>query len=176
MGILVHPVLGNIEVREVPEELTLALRQEVLRPHQRAEELVLGSAGVPGAVNVAAITAGGEVVGTARVAPEEVPRQMSPVLKAAKVLGLSEAQWRMRCVATRADVRRGGVGTAVLAAVVAHVAASGGGLLWCNARIGAQAFYVSQGFETFGEPWDEELIGPHVVMWRLVEAVEAKPQ
>jgi GNAT superfamily N-acetyltransferase len=171
MGVLVHHVLGDIEVREVPEELTLALRQQVLRPHQRPEELVLGDRAA-GAVNFAAMTAGGEVVGTAWVAPEQVPPQMSPVLKAAKVLGLSEAQWRMRCVATRSDARRGGVGTAILAAVVAHVAANGGGLLWCNARTGAQAFYLSQGFETFGEPWDEELIGPHVVMWRLVEVVK----
>jgi GNAT superfamily N-acetyltransferase len=173
MASLVHPVLGELVVREVPEEMTLKLRQQVLRPHQRPEDLALGKS--PDGANFAAVTAGGEVIGTAWVAPQPVPEQMEPVMKAADVLGLSPGQWRMRCVATRPDARRGGVGAGVLEAVGAHVAAHGGGLLWCNARMAATAFYLSQGFETFGEPWDEELIGPHIVMWRLVEAGPGKP-
>jgi GNAT superfamily N-acetyltransferase len=175
MAALIHPVLGEIVVREVPEELTLALRQQVLRPHQQPDELVLGGSPDDGTANFAALTAGGDVVGTAWVARHATPEQMAPVMKAARVLGLSQNQWRMRCVATRADARRGGVGAAVLAAVLDHIAERGGGLLWCNARMGATPFYLSNGFETFGEPWDEELIGPHIVMWRLVEAGPSHP-
>lgn len=169
MAPVVHPVLGPIVVREVAEDMTLALRQEVLRPHQRPEELVLKGALDDDATNFAALTAGGEVIGTAWVGRQAAPEQMRPVMKAAHVLRLSPGQWRMRCVATRSDARRAGVGAAVLEAVVDHVARRGGGLLWCNGRLGATTFYLSQGWETFGEPWDEELIGPHVVLWRLVE-------
>ena len=61
------------------------------------------------------------------------------------------------------------VSTMFLAAVVAHVAGRGGGLLWANARIPAQRFYEREGWVTRGEPWDDPVIGPHVVMLRPVE-------
>jgi len=50
------------------------------------------------------------------------------------------------------------------------VSSRGGGLLWCNARVPAVAFYERAGFEVRGEPWDEPHIGPHVAMLRRVSS------
>jgi len=51
---------------------------------------------------------------------------------------------------------------------VQHVADHGGGLLWCNARSPAVAFYRRAGFETRGDEWVDPEIGPHVAMERAV--------
>jgi GNAT superfamily N-acetyltransferase len=71
-------------------------------------------------------------------------------------------------MATEESLRGRGLGAQVLAGVLDHVRAHGGGLIWCNARVRAIPFYERAGFQTRGEPWDLPLIGPHIVMWRLV--------
>jgi ribosomal protein S18 acetylase RimI-like enzyme len=77
-------------------------------------------------------------------------------------------------MATREDLRGQGVGSRVLGAVVDHVASRGGLLVWCNARVGAIAFYERAGFSTYGEEWVLPSVGPHVVMWRRVEEKGAR--
>jgi GNAT superfamily N-acetyltransferase len=77
--------------------------------------------------------------------------------------------WRLRGMATAEGRRSEGLGALVLDAVVAHVAGEGGGLLWCSARLPAREFYVRGGFEVVGEIFEEPEIGPHVLMWKVVE-------
>ena len=74
--------------------------------------------------------------------------------------------WRIRGMATWPENRGRGAGALVLDALLDHVRRSGGGLVWCNARTTAQAFYARAGFVVHGEEWEEPVIGPHVVMWR----------
>lgn len=73
---------------------------------------------------------------------------------------------RLRGMATDTDVRGTGIGRALLAACVEHVATVGGDELWCNARTVAVDFYRAGGFEVVGEEFDIPGIGPHVVMAR----------
>ncbi len=77
-----------------------------------------------------------------------------------------EAGWRVRGMATDPAHRARGAGVLVLDALVDHARAHGGGVLWCNARFPARAFYERAGLLTRGEQWDEAEIGPHIVMWR----------
>ena len=44
------------------------------------------------------------------------------------------------------------------------VAARGGDLLWCDARVAAAGFYERMGFTVVSEPFDKPGIGPHVGM------------
>lgn len=74
--------------------------------------------------------------------------------------------WRIRGMATEPDVRGAGFGTALVAACIEHAAASGGGEVWCNARMGAVAFYRRAGFDVVGDEFEIPPIGPHVVMVR----------
>jgi len=73
--------------------------------------------------------------------------------------------WRLRGMATAPEWRGLGVGRALVGAVSDHIAAGGGGLLWCNARLAAVGFYERAGMVTTGEVWQEPLIGPHIAMF-----------
>ena len=76
--------------------------------------------------------------------------------------------WRLRGMATEPAVRGSGFGALLLQACVDHVARSGGGELWCNARLPALGFYRTAGFAVVGEQFDIPGIGPHFVMTRDV--------
>ncbi|MGO9198177.1 MAG: GNAT family N-acetyltransferase [Acidimicrobiales bacterium] len=147
-------------------ERTFLLRQQVLRPHQRVDEMALLGSEHPDSVVIGAVvSASGEVVGTAAVAPEEPGAAMDDVLPPGR-------RWRLRSMATRPDLRGSGIGAVVLAAAMQHVTEHGGGVVWCSARTPALSFYERAGFVTFGEEWVDPLIGPHVMMWRSVPSAE----
>ncbi|MDQ4067866.1 MAG: GNAT family N-acetyltransferase [Actinomycetota bacterium] len=74
--------------------------------------------------------------------------------------------WRVRGMATEPNVRGAGFGTALLAACIEHVASSGGGEVWCNARLPAVGFYRRAGFDVVSDEFEIPGIGPHVVMAR----------
>jgi predicted GNAT family N-acyltransferase len=97
----------------------------------------------------------GEILSVGSVVRETPPWRRAPLA------------WRVR--GWRAPKRAGGASAgACSAALVAHVATHGGGLLWCNARTPAVRFYERAGFVARGETWDDPEIGPHVAMWRIV--------
>ncbi|HUZ19758.1 MAG TPA: GNAT family N-acetyltransferase [Acidimicrobiales bacterium] len=147
-------------VRRVGPQATWALRQAVLRPHQSVEQVGLADEGGELVAFAAVDPASEEVVSTATLRREAPPFDATAFPDA--------PAWRLRGMATREDRRRAGIGGRVLSAAIEHVATSGGGLLWCNARLPAHALYERAGLVMIGEAWDEPDIGPHVVMWRLV--------
>jgi hypothetical protein len=153
----------GVTVSQVPVERTLALRQAVLRPDQSLDDMALPGDDDPATAAFAAIDVGGEVQSVARVALE------APPFSSQNLAPTGTPAWRLRSMATRPEVRGQGIGTAVLQACIDHVSRGGGGLLWCNARVPAVGLYRRAGFTTHGEEWVDPVIGPHVVMWRLVD-------
>jgi GNAT superfamily N-acetyltransferase len=147
----------TVTVRRVAPEATFALRHDVLRLHEAPESLRLPADDDPRSGFFAAETADGQVVATAVVFPDAPPWDASAV-----------GAWRLRGMATAEAWRSRGIGAAVLDAVVRHVLAGDGRVLWCNARLPAVAFYERAGFVRVGEEWDEPFIGPHVAMQRLL--------
>ncbi len=152
----------GVRVELVPAAVTWPLRQAVLRPHQEVGDQQLGDDDGPLTATVAAMTEGGVVVGTGRVAPEAPPPGL------AHRVGAGATSWRLRAMAVSPDRRSQGIGGLVLARLIDHVAGHGGGLLWCNARLPAVSFYARSGFAVHGDAWEEPDIGPHVLMWRTV--------
>ncbi|MDQ6650621.1 MAG: GNAT family N-acetyltransferase [Actinomycetota bacterium] len=147
----------TLRVEQVLAGVTLPLRQQVLRPHQRVVELMDPSDDHPESGHFAAYDGSGAVVGTASV--RRAPPPWEPA---------DTSAWQLRGMATADGLRGQGVGAAVLERAVAHVASLGGGVLWCNARLAALSFYERAGFVRRGEEWVDPQIGPHVVMWRTV--------
>jgi GNAT superfamily N-acetyltransferase len=146
-----------VQVEQVLPWVTVPLRQKVLRPHQTFAQMAQEGDHDPETAFFAAYDKEHQVVGTASVRRENSP--------------WGEPGWRLRGMATEPDLRGQGIGGAVLARVIEHVARLGGGLLWCNARIPAQRFYERAGFVTRGDPWVDPEIGPHIVMHRQVEPI-----
>jgi GNAT superfamily N-acetyltransferase len=146
-----------VTVEAVPADVTLPLRQKVLRPHQTLDELREPDDDTPASTTFAARGPGGEVLATGVVSrrPPPWPDEGGP-------------SWQVRAMAV-ADGHRGeGLGRLVLDTMLAHVAGAGGGLVWCNARTAARAFYERAGFAVVGDPFELPHIGPHQVMSRAV--------
>lgn len=131
------------------------LRQALLRPHQTLDEVGFPGDGAPGAAHWA-VRNGDRLVAVASLLPER------------PALGGAPGDWRVRGMATHPELRRRGLGAALIHACVEHAAARGGTALWCHARLAAVPFYRAQEFQELGEPFDEPEIGPHVLMWRAV--------
>jgi GNAT superfamily N-acetyltransferase len=149
-----------LRIESVPAHVTWPLRQAVLRPHQTIEQLRLPSDELVSTRCFAAFDEAGEVIGTSQVALED------PAFDAGDIGHAVLPSWRLRGMATRADARSSGVGTALLGRAIGYVAGQGGRVLWCHARLPAVTLYARAGFRTYGVPWEEPDIGPHVVMWR----------
>jgi GNAT superfamily N-acetyltransferase len=142
-------------VERVPPAVTYPLRARVLRPGQPADRVHFAADDDPATATFAARTPDGAVVGTAFVTPEPCPW-----------LPERPHAWRLRGMATDDAVRGTGIGRRLLEVALAHVAAAGGTLVWCNARVPARRFYERAGFVAHGAEWVDPEIGPHVAMWR----------
>jgi GNAT superfamily N-acetyltransferase len=144
----------DVTVERVAADVTYPLRQLVLRPGRPPATARFDIDDEPSTASFAARTPDDEVVATAVVYPERCP--WFPDRRDA---------WRLRGMATAPDYRGRGIGTRVLRAALAHVAASGGGIVWCNARVPARRLYERAGFTAHGAPWEDPEIGPHIAMW-----------
>ncbi len=140
-------------IRQVSADDIRPLRHRVLRPGQGYEETAYPGDDLPDTVHFGAFD-GNRLVGIASLYRED----------------RSAPGWRLRGMATDDAVRGTGFGGALLAACIDHVAAAGGGELWCNARMVAVGFYQRAGFEIVSDEFDVPGIGAHVVMARAVPA------
>ena len=139
-----------IVVRPAPFADIIALRHAVLRPGRPIETAYFDGDHEPHTVHLAArLVADDEVVGCATLLPR--PHEDTPA-------------WQLRGMATRADLARRGIGTAVLHAAEDLVRGRGGALLWCNARLAAVPFYASAGWRVVSDEFDVPGIGPHHAM------------
>ena len=145
-----------IQVRPAAFAVILPLRHAVLRPGRPLETAYFDGDHDAGTVHLAAVLADSdEVVGCTTLMPR--PYDGAPA-------------WQLRGMATRADLARRGIGTAVLRAAEDLVRARGRPLrLWCNARLAAVPFYRSGGWRVVSAEFDVPGIGPHHVMLRELE-------
>jgi predicted GNAT family N-acyltransferase len=140
----------SVTVDEVPAEVTYALRGAVLRPD--GGEVTWAGDEDPATFHLAA-RSGDQLVGVVRFAPAACPWRPD-----------ARAPWQLRGMATDPAVRGTGAGRALLVDGLARVAARGGDLVWCDARVSAAGFYERMGFAVVTEPFDKPGIGPHVGM------------
>jgi predicted GNAT family N-acyltransferase len=147
--------VSRVVVERLAVRDTWPLRKRVLRPHQEGDAVVLPGDDDPRAAHVGARDEHGRIVGVATVMPEPCP--WAPE---------RDGAWRLRGMATAEGLRGAGIGREVLRAAIDHVRAQDGALVWCNARVGALAFYEREGFAVAGERYVDPELGPHVPMQR----------
>ena len=151
--------MSEPQVRAISAAETRPLRHAVLRPGQSFEQTVYSRDDHPETLHLGGYD-GDRLVAIASLYREARPNRPG------------RAAWRLRGMATDPSRRSRGFATATLATAVDHVAAEGGGELWCNARTPALGFYRRCGFEVEGDEFDIDGIGPHVVVTRVVEPAE----
>lgn len=132
-------------MRVASPDVTLDLRQRVLRPHQTPEQVRAQGDGLPGI----AVLEDGVVVACASVRPEPMPDDPR------------DGDWRLRGMASDPAVRGKGYGAIALRAALDYARERGGRRVWCNARTGAIGFYERHGFTVVGEEFDLPDAGPH---------------
>lgn len=148
-----------MQIRPISAAETRPLRADILRPGQPPESLVYPGDDAPDSFHAGAFL-GGVLVGIASVYPEPLPIDLPDLAP--------NSAFRLRGMATRPELQGQGLGRAVLEGCLTHVRDAGAEVLWCNARTGALGFYRRLGFETVGDKFEIEGIGPHYVMWRRV--------
>jgi GNAT superfamily N-acetyltransferase len=154
--------MERLRIEQIPTDVSYGIRHRVLRPHQASPIVLFPGDEDPEAGTYAAFGAANEIIGIATVHREPCPWRPE----------VDEA-WRLRGMATKEGRRGLGIGGAVLAAAMDHVARADGVLLWCNARTAVRRFYERAGFTAHGEPWEEPELGEHIAMWRDVPPVSA---
>jgi predicted GNAT family N-acyltransferase len=145
-----EPVTVTIE--ESDAEATYPLWRDVLRegrPVPRLEDPA-------GTLHLAARSSG-RLVGVVRFSPAPCPWRPG-----------ARAPWQLRGMATDPTVRGSGAGRALIERGLAQVAALGGDLVWCDARVPAVGFYERMGFAAVTDEFVKPDGGPHRGMLREV--------
>lgn len=186
----------TVVVRPVPVALVRPLRGAVLRPGRPPEAAVWPGDDAPGAVHLAAydVAAGGTGCdGGDEPASDDLPADDRPAddlpaddlppddgaaggepvgvltLLPAAYPGTGEAAYQLRGMAVEPGRQGRGVGERLMAAALAAVRDRGATLLWCNARVSAEAFYARAGFVPDGDRFTPPELGiVHVRMRRAL--------
>jgi GNAT superfamily N-acetyltransferase len=142
-----------VEIRPADLADVREIRHRVLRPHERPEELVYEQDDAADALHLGAFE-DGRLVAIASITREPPPGSTDP------------ASWRVRGMATLPEARGRGIGSELLRRCVGHARRHAASSVWCNGRVGAQAFYERHGFAVIRGPFDIPGIGPHVELRR----------
>lgn len=138
-------------IKKISAEDTRNLRRLILRPHQKAEELVY-----PGDEDKETVHFGlyfrNELSGIASI------------YKNSPANYTEENAWRLRGMATNVNIRGMGLGKELMNECIMYVKNKGGKIFWCNARTTAEKFYEKFGMKRQGEVFYPEGLGEHVVM------------
>jgi GNAT superfamily N-acetyltransferase len=135
------PLAGAVKTPPVIRQITAAetrpMRQAILRPHRRAEELVYPGDDSPDTAHFGAFL-NGEFVGIASV------------YHAAPKGEADERAWLLRGMAVVPQFHRKGIGSLLLRACIDHARQHGGTMMWFSARTPAVPFYQAHGFQVRG--------------------------
>lgn len=143
-----------MEIVEIKAEETYPLRQRVLRPHQGIESCIWSGDTDPGVFHLAVVQ-DAKKVGIASFYPENHPNFKD------------EVQYRFRGMATHEDYRGKNIGKELMQHAMERLRTTNPQtLLWCNARTLAAGFYIKLNFEQWGEEFDINGVGPHIVMYK----------
>jgi GNAT superfamily N-acetyltransferase len=153
------PLAGAVKaepvIRRISAAETRPLRQAILRPHQRVEELAYPGDDSTETAHFGAFV-NGELIGIASVY-REAPHGET-----------NDKSWRLRGMAVVPQFHRKGIGSLLLHACIDHARKHGGAMMWFNARKPAVPFYEAHGFQIRGEEFMLPDIGPHYFMWSEV--------
>lgn len=142
----------RMRVRTIPPESTHPLRRLVLRNNDPDAVVIWPGDDHPEGFHLGAFIKG-QCVCVASFRPETPPLLQGPT------------PYRLRGMATHPDHQGAGIGGALLRSAISMLRERQVGLLWCNAREVALAFYGRAGFRTEGEPFLIEGIGTHHLMY-----------
>lgn len=151
--------MSRLEIRSITTAQARTVRLPVLRPGLPPESAVLERDDDADTVHFGAFE-GARLVGVATFFEDPCP------------LEPSASAWRLRGMATLADMRGHGAGRALVAVGIRVAMEAGASVMWCNARVSAQGFYEKLGFVAIGDRFEIPVGGPHYVMVKPLGSAE----
>ncbi len=154
---------------------TLPLRHSVLRPHASLDECLFPEDKSPDASTDSRHWAALPEAPKTVIGCLSAYRQTCPI---ALPVSKTHTHWRLRGMAVLPPYQSKGIGKRLLEKALTDVSdvsnSSPHTLVWCNARESAVGFYQQAGFAIHGARFDIPAIGPHFLMWRLVNHPNAQ--
>lgn len=144
----------TIEIKQISPEQARPVRQRVLRPHQRPEELVYPGDDDADTFHLGAVDADQVLAILSMYRHAQPPTDPFGEPRA----------WRIRGMASIPEVRGTGLGKRLVEHARDRVWTVSRDPIWCNARESAFGFYEKLGFVIVGGVFEIEAIGPHAVM------------
>lgn len=139
-------------IKKITAEDTRELRQIILRPHQKPEELIYDGDDDPSTIHFG-LYENDILLGIASLYKDQYS-------------GIEEPEsWRLRGMATTEDSRGKGYGRELMNNCIDHISSNNGKIFWCNARTTAENFYEKMGMKRIGDVFTPEGLGEHVVMY-----------
>jgi predicted GNAT family N-acyltransferase len=152
------------------EEL-LALRAAVLRPGRPPESARFSGDDEPTTLHVG-LEHAGRLVAVATASLRPPPEAAQDVL--ADTLDARGLAWRVRGVAVATELQGQGLGALLMRGLLELLAARDGPRgVFLHARAWVIGFYEQLGFQSVGDRFEVEGIGPHQVMVRRLEELNA---
>lgn len=144
-----------LEVKLIKAEKTYSLRHSILRPHMELKDCMYDTDNSEGSFHVGAFVKG-QLVSIASFNVEKHPAFPA------------EKQYRLRGMATLEEFRNLGAGRKLVSFAQKLMLSEKVELLWCNARTTVQEYYYKIGFQAHGDVFDYPSIGPHIVMYKVM--------
>ncbi|MFC0189588.1 GNAT family N-acetyltransferase [Fictibacillus aquaticus] len=142
-----------ISVKFISPEETYSIRHKVLRPNQKLEDCKFAADHDEAAFHLGALFEG-KLISIASFYHETFPEFEK------------ERQYRLRGMATLEEFRRYNAGSLLIQTAEEYMKENDVNLWWCNARTSVSGYYEKLGMKPFGEVFDLEPIGPHIVMYK----------
>lgn len=146
-----------VEIKSVALDEIIALRHQVLRPHQNLSDCIFDTDSREGTFHLGAFV-DNQLVSIASFvveSREDLPGTLPSTL-----------QYQLRAMATLHKFRHMGMGRRVVAEGALRIKALGADCLWCRGRVNVQGYYEKLGFTAHGEVFDYPPIGLHIVMYK----------
>ena len=147
--------MSEVQIKKITAEQTHPLRHEILRPHQSLNEMKYPNDDWQGAFHLGAFL-NEQLSGIISVYPEDEQGQRSLL------------HWRVRGMAVHDSTQGYGVGGRLLKAAIEELKTLKAELVWCNARTTAIGFYTKNEFQTKGDEFEIEGIGPHYIAYKIL--------
>ena len=146
-------------LKKITASDTRELRRKVLRPSQRAKDLVYPGDDDDTTFHIGFFEAGA-LLGVASIYKESTSKVPS-----------SEQMYKLRGMAVEKVLQGQGIGSKIIEECVSIVKNNDGKTIWCNARVNALGFYKKIGFKVSGEEFEIEGIGPHYILYLDIDSI-----
>ena len=148
----------SVEIKNIPSELTLPIRQRILRQGKPLEACIFPKDDDLWSMHLGAFQQE-KLIGIV-----SLMKNQNPVFN-------ENNQFQLRGMAVLPEYRGNHIGAQLLKATETGLLQNEPVFLWCNARENALGFYKKHGFEMYGEKFEIPEIGPHFLMWKQVEKI-----